>query len=416
MTDTFWIIWFPSFTHRSFTPLLDKVFDKVTDIDSCPLFLEVALKDKEKKAKSDIDLHFFSTELDNNNNIVAKIRLQYQDHSSNGLFLYKCCYDKGDRFVNEIIERPRYATVFAIKKLFHRHTFHDFSGKDKKDHKDFYFEACVFSGATLTVEDVVKKLKTENNEFVLHYLKQFEYKYSAEIQHFKILKCGIRWTDKDIFRNWIEEGTRKIDNCEMSKQTLMELNIPIDPKLHEEQAKYEKAVAIWKRHLETLHRLKFPVVQRILPRKIAKILPKKIENRLYPKDKIYYLDTRKKYREQIYRDSCLVVGETLFINSLCHSKYLNIKIEDTDSDDVKLTKDEIRKLLLNIENLKNGLDFFKEEHRDSLNSQWNTKSIVLAFTGIILSGTGGIISILPIAKPFYQSFKDILTIFFGSAT
>ncbi|MDR1403027.1 MAG: hypothetical protein LBJ60_04915 [Tannerellaceae bacterium] len=420
MTDTFWIIWFPTFIHKNFTPLTDKVLDKVTDIDANPLFLQVVLADINKEARSDVILRFSRTkELVDNNSVVAEIQLHYQDHSSNGLFLYKCYCAEENKFANEIIEKPRYATVFAVKKLFHRHTFHDFSDKNKKVHKDFYFKACVFPDKEkvtvtegLAIDDVKRKLKGENNEFILHYLEEFEYKYNAEMQHFKTLKCGIKLTDKDTFKTRIEEIETKLINCEAAKQVLKEYNKTILPELLAEQAKYNKAVEIWKRRLGMLEYLRFPVVKRIitkiLPQKIMKILPQKIKNWLYPKDKIYYLDIKKKFRQQIYKDSCLVVGETLFTNSLCHSKYLNTKVEDSDSEDVKSVKDKTRKLLLNIENLKYALNFVKDEHKDALNSHWNTKSIVLAITGITFSGIGILLTALT-AKPVYQYLKEGIT-------
>ncbi|MCL2649646.1 MAG: hypothetical protein FWD60_01310 [Candidatus Azobacteroides sp.] len=183
--------------------------------------------------------------------------------------------------------------------------------------------------------------------------------------------------------------------------------------VREEQDKYERAVAIWKKHLKTLEYLKFPVSCRLLsklPDKILKIFPIKIQTKLSPRDKIYYFDTNNKYRRQIYKDSCLVVGETLFTNSLCHSKYLNIKVEATDDEDIKLKKDKTRKLLLNIDNLKQALNFIKQEHQDALSSQWNNKSIILAIAGIIVSGLGLFVTIKKGIIPLLNYLKDWILI------
>jgi hypothetical protein len=96
-------------------------------------------------------------------------------------------------------------------------------------------------------------------------------------------------------------------------------------------------------------------------------------------------------KEQIYKEYNYYLGESLFTNALCCSKYVDTKGEDND---------DVRKMLFNIENLKTYISFIRDYHRLNLDEQWANKSLKRAIIGIWISV---IFSGVSLCYAFYSS-------------
>jgi hypothetical protein len=401
----YWVIWYPTLIHREFTPISDKITaDKITDLGKIPFFLTVELCDKGNTA-SDIELFFSRNESESEN--IAKIRLNYLAHSSNGLFLYQCIYNPENGLENKIAKNPKHAIIHTLKKLFHKHTFHGFS--DINTEKDFFSKAKIIDintrngiAESVKINQIIRTninqiiqsntldkdnkkdkingilkqyLKSENNDFILHYLDEFNRIYYTHMGHFKDLKCDIKSIDKAIFQNAINNLNQSIvKTCNfLDYYKSLDVNKKKDYRQLADFA-YEAYLGFTKRVKKYEQRLR-----------IIQWISFSSRFKLFYNGHIARFNIKINYRKQLHDDACLVVGETLFTNSLTHSKYLNSSIIETkDNEEIKQRKDKVRKLSLNIENLKECLHYIEDEHKDVLNNNWNTKSLKWTVIGIII--------------------------------
>jgi hypothetical protein len=103
------------------------------------------------------------------------------------------------------------------------------------------------------------------------------------------------------------------------------------------------------------------------------------------------LSTDKTNKQQIYKEYNYYIGESLFTNALCFSKYVDTEGEENDA---------VRKMLFNIENLKTYISFIRDYHRLNLDEQWANKSLKWAIIGIWISV---ILSVASLCYAYYSS-------------
>lgn len=328
-TPNYWVIWMPTYTHGNFEKkILSTTVKKnnISDINNTNLALEVVLQ-------NDKNIILTYREL---TKIEYKIKLKYIDNSSNGLFLFECICLTDDEVTHKISENPRHISIYAIKELYHKHLFHGENFKDEECNNDYHFGVDIYP-KTVICSDGSKKvitkpdLKADNNPAIEYYLERIEDRYCKCIK---------------IFEQQIHSDSK---HEQKSANTILDSKywkfVENDTTIEEKD----------KRNLKEIYE-KIDNSSNII-KSIKNIFNNKRES----------LDNTLKRSNQ-------VVGETLFTNVLCYSKYLKPEQNDT-----------IRKLLLNIENLKKGLYFIRDYHRFSLDNKNVKNTTVLAIAGVVFS-------------------------------
>jgi len=392
----YWLVWYPSYTHKDFELKNDNIEDDLTDsylnntnqlihtyLIVKPYSVNVALNNAENTnaTKENIQLSFYkivhkkskwvqfkfylfrngilknrpltmpvknvSSQL-KESNLVAEINLIYKQHSSNGLFVYECQADeKSKKFLSgqESLAKDKYqySTFYCIKQLYHTHLFHKKSKYDKY-YKDYHFRA-------LPVDEE-PNVTTINNKSIKYYLSEIKNYFDDQLKHFEDIKTcdtkGLKQIDKDI--ETLSEFLSKI--TESDEQTI----------------------------------------------ELKKILEGVKDKRSKAKDKLINLLKEKKDKRNLYLTIHDIVGETLFTNALCYSKYL-----DKNKDD------EVRKLLLNIENLKTGLYYIRDTYRYWYGRQESKKSLFWSKIGVSIGYLGYLAGMVGIALAFYFYFSSNLS-------
>ena len=113
-------------------------------------------------------------------NCVATINLIYQDHSSNGLFLYKCQADEAAKKFLLHLDKDQFPTFYCIKQLYHNHLFHKKS-KQKNQYKDYYFRAFLTNKINI---------KDKNNNAIMFYLEEILEHFEMQLKHFEVIKAN----------------------------------------------------------------------------------------------------------------------------------------------------------------------------------------------------------------------------------
>jgi hypothetical protein len=375
----YWVVWYPSYTHKDFElidkdnnqPIIEDLTDSYFSDIHTYLKIETYLSDdnfkNEGNKKENIRLSYYKKVRKKScffrllvylfrkgilkdrpvlkpilkpqlaeGELVAKIDLIYKKHSSNGLFVYECLADKnsrnfvsGDQSLSD--DKDQFPTFYCVKQLYHTHLFH----RKSKQYRDYYFRAF------LTKEE--PNITGTNNESIKFYLRKILEYFELQLKHFEEIKTN---TNADI-----SAKKRQIENSiailEQSKNDIITTE---DKKLQYLKVIYEN----------------------------------EINRRNKAKDHLITLSKNKKDKRNLYETSNNIVGETLFTNALCCSKYLN------------KGKDEIRKLLLNIENVKTGLHYIRDSYRYWYDRQESNKSLsntnfwgrvgyIVGLFGIVLS-------------------------------
>jgi len=361
----YWVIWYPSYIHKNFELIGNQpIIEKLTDDDYYHLnvhtYLKIETYPSEEQEKANVCLcfynkennrktllkKFFSVFCDNikedlfESNPVATIHLKYINHSSDGLFVYECSADENSKkFVSNtgkslLSDHKQYSTFYAIKQLYHTHLFHKKS-KYNKQYKDYFYRAYID-----TTKIDVEKI---NNEAIIFYLKKIQKHFQEQLEHFEIIKTSTAdiKTKKKLIKKDIEKLQKQIDDYT------------------EDIEKLQKQIANSNDEKESLLLSKAKTIKEDL----IELWKKVIIKRKTLKELYIEIGIKKKDRDNLYKTINNIVGETLFTNILCCSKYLdkgldNLDKEKTEEDKEKI--EEVRKLILNIENLKMGLYYIRD--------------------------------------------------------
>jgi len=347
----YWVIWMPSYTYGEFDEKEQKhTFEKKLRHIPQNKIIKNDISDNVTLDKTKQPLKLIVELQENLKDIlltyikadtsIYKIELIHKDHSCNGLFLYECICKTKDDYTKELATKPRFITNYAIKELYHKHLFHGAPGEDE-DLADLKIDVYPKIEKGNIIESI--DIKQTNNPAIRHYLKEIE---DNDLRCLKLFENhlqpeseGESLSINEHFKNVVQDTTIS----QQDKDALKDLHSKISlDKIEKSKEKLKINEHIVERHL--------------------------------------------------YEESNKMVGRILFTNSLCHSKYLNVERDE-----------EIRKFLLNIDNLSRGLLYIRDYYRYKLDSE-NVKdscdlaknSIKQADKGIKLSKWGIAISIASI--------------------
>ncbi len=160
------VLWIPTAFHKRLVPtsgLHEKEVD-ISDIENKPHKVKVKLDEKENVVITSVD--------DKHNVILTLI-----ESSSNGLFLYE--YEINGEKNPLVGEEVQYAIYHIVKEFYHVHEHHD----PEED-------------AHLTPYCSKKKpqIRTQNNEALIHYLKNYQEKFSAYLHQLRFAYEGLKVT------------------------------------------------------------------------------------------------------------------------------------------------------------------------------------------------------------------------------
>jgi len=350
----YWIIWYPSYTHKDFE-LIDRdndqpIIEDLTDsyFSNIHTYLKIETYLSEEKKES-IRLFFYEVTRERNvifrlkvwlfhkgilkdkplmnpikdipeDKLVATIKLEYKSHSSNGLFVYKCVADENakkylsDNQLSLSEDKDQYPTFYCIKQLYHTHLFHKKSKHNNKQYKDYYFRAFLINEEPNVTET--------NNGSIKFYLRKILEYFELQLNHFEEIKTN---TNADIN----SQKRRISEDIETLTDKIKDISEEND-----EDSKLLKE--LWENEINKRNRAK---------------------------ENLVVIYKEKKDKQNLFLIANDIVGETLFTNVLCCSKYLDKK------------DDEVRKLLLNIENVKAGLNYIRDCYRYWYDRQETKKSL-----------------------------------------
>jgi len=389
----YWVIWYPSYTYKNFEliekdydhPIIEDLTDSYFSNTHTYLKIEPYLSEgeqniSENKKKENILLSFYKITRKKSRwfqfkvflfrkgilrnrplikpikNILpqltetsklAQIDLIYKQHSPEGLFVYECQADENSKkFLSEghslLEDKDQYTTFYCIKQLYHTHLFHKKSNNNES-YKDYYFRAF------LAKEE--PNITEVNNAPLMFFLnKTLEY-FVSQLKHFEEIKTN---TNADIIAQ-----KRQIDKA------IKELKESVDS-ITENEEKDSCLKKIWE---------------------------EEINKRSKAKEKLIVVLKEKKDKRGLFLISNDIVGETLFTNILCCSEYLNKE------------NNEIRMALLNIENIKTGLYYIRDNYRYWYDRSEAKKSSFLSKVSVMLGYLGYIVGICSILYAFYSNLN-----------
>jgi len=334
--SNYWVIWMPTYIHSDFDEIIKPRIEKnISDDPNRPQKIIVELQ-----VNNDINL----TYLDRLSQAEYIIQLKYIEKSSDGLFLYECICLTNDVVTHALSKNPHHASIHAVKELYHKHLFHGEKNKYEEKH-DYYYGVYIHT----PINNKAPEINANNSDVLKYYLEKIEKKY---YRCFKIFEEQLHSDDNQEQISLISEYYKSIEQDEK-----------IDLKEKEE---------------------------------IKKILDKINKSQNIEKNKRNIEKNKRKKLGKIYRESNHIVGQTLFTNTLCSSKYLNPSRDDN-----------IRKFLQNNENLKTGLYYIRDYHKFTFdyNNVKNAKKIGIA--SIILAVILAIFNFIYTDKKSYQNEVQI---------
>jgi len=235
---------------------------------------------------------------------------------------------------NLLIDKDQFPTFYLIKQLYHTHLFH----RKSNGYKDYYFRAYLTSGSEPNITE-------PNNKFIKFFLDKILEYYEFQLKHFEEIKTN---SNADFIKRK-RQIENSIDSLEYLKSSIN--NNSDDKSLY-----------------------------------LKKIYEEEIKKQKKYKVNTINLSKNRKDKRNLFITSNEIIGETIFTNTLCHSKYLDKK------------NDDIRKLLLNITNVNAGLIYVRDSYRYWYEKQVSTKSTLITnFWGIL----GWVVGLLGIAYSFY---------------
>jgi len=386
----FWVIWLPAFVHKNEfksveNPICDFVNDPIQKDGSeynanIPIKICFVNQNHEPIKQGDdiVGCNIKLNYTEDDSQEEKEISLEYLDHSSNGLFLYKCCSDS----IQTIENINRHATAYHLKRICHLHLFHS-NDTTKDDYNDFYFK--------IFATNDKPNINEINGEAIRYYLSLFCDRYNRHVNVFEEF-IGIENSQnvnpeisKNALLSLMEEVTDEtvalrlhfINKDDIVKDGATTTIIDIDGVEYDNDKLLKAYTNLENAAKETI-------------KKIAEDLNSLIY-RPVSEDPVPMV-SEKFSIEKLYEESVFAVGETLYINILRNSKYLKPGLEnDKDSD-------EVRKHLLNLKNLTKTLyfirDYYKYRYEEKIDKKARKRTGKLAWAGFIISiltFTGGLL-------------------------
>jgi hypothetical protein len=407
----YWVLWYPSYTHKDFE-LINKdngqfIIEDLTDryYSDKHTYLKIGTTPPDTtEKKENIQLSFYEItrkksmllkfvvwlfrngfikdrpiqtkpideSLLTDDKLIAKIDLKYKNHSPNGLFVYECIADENYKKFSSADkttlsdDKDQFPIFYCVKQLYHTHLFH----KKTKQYKDYYFRAF------LTKSELNINITDKNNDSIVFYLTKILEYFELQLKHFEEIKTS---TNADI-----NTKKKKIKN---SIDTLSEFIKDIDGTLQTDILESDRQLLLFQK----------------------KIYEKTILKRNKDREFFITLSENKKDKRKLFVTSNNIVGETLFTNTLCHSKYLDRDVKNdneiySDTEKAKNRKrNEIRKLLLNIDNVRTGLYYIRDSYRYWYDRHESKKSKFFGYVGYFV----GILGIAFTIFTFYKADKSL---------
>ena len=381
-----WVIWYPSYTLKDLRlikerlPIVEDLTDSYFSLEHTYLKIETYLSEdaNNPNRKENIQLSFYKIVRENpaffkfehwlfrkgllkdrpqqrpidniipqlnEDNCIAIIKLLYKSHSENGLFVYECRADDNPKnFLSGVQSfsenNDQYPTFYCIKQLYHTHLFHNKSrNNNNNNYKDYYFRAFFVKGEP--------NVTNVNNKSIVFYLGKIFEHFEMQLKHFEEIKTGM-----------------SADNYALKKRISDDIQV-LKEKIYDLKENDPKSLFL------------------------KDLWEKEIKKRRKSKEYLINIPNEAYKSRLLFRTSNDIIGETLFTNILCNSKNLDKR------------NNEVRRLLLNIENIKIGLCYIRDNYKYFYEKQDAKHSFFLSRMSVSLGWLGYIVGTIGIIFSFY---------------
>ncbi len=183
-TTLYCYLWMPTYVHENFDEVRlrrsdvsfgDRNLVNVSDSPKYPCYAWVGFannnisESESKQGWHDIVIRIKGGDKERKDDL-SRINLEYESHSSNGIFCYKCTYDKSDFYADYIVSGDSTCLTITlyhhIKALYHDHTFHP--PVDNR-HCDGLMKAFISPHPII--------YRTSHSRVVQHYLGEYEHRF-----------------------------------------------------------------------------------------------------------------------------------------------------------------------------------------------------------------------------------------------